>query len=80
MNEKTCPAHGVPIVDGRCMKDVELGEILDQARDARIARAKLLREERETIERNMYAEVQRLTEIRYQLDRLDGFGLERLDG
>ena len=80
MNDDMCEQHGRPIIDGRCMKDVELGEILDAARDARIARAKLLREERETIERNMYAEVQRLTEIRGELDHLDGFGLERLDG
>lgn len=79
MNEKTCPAHGVPIVDGRCDWDRHVETVLDEAADARIARAKLLREERETIERNMYAEVQRLTEIRRELDRLDGFGTERLD-
>ncbi len=71
MSDDMCEQHGRPIIDGRCMKDVELGEILDAARDARIARAKSLREEREKIERNMYAEVQRLTEIRGELDALE---------
>lgn len=71
MNDDTCSMHGVPIVDGRCDWDRHVETVLDEARDARIARAKLLREERETIERNMYAEVQRLTEIRGELDLLE---------